>query len=82
MPCVLCGHYGCDPHHWPVRKSHGAGNTMWEMVPLCRLCHDKVHTGDHQAIDQLEVNGTYHYKYLRRIHEGYESGAVWRGGTR
>lgn len=66
-PCVLCGHFGCDPHHWPVRKSHGAGNSIFEMVPLCRTCHDKVHRGDNASIQQLEYNGNYHYDYLRQL---------------
>lgn len=76
MPCLLCGASGCDPHHWPVRKSHGAGNTMLEMVPLCRMCHDKVHNGDHQAINQLEFNGTYHYDYLVGLMDGDDIGDV------
>jgi hypothetical protein len=69
MPCVLCGKFGCDPHHWPVRKSKGAGNTVLEMVPLCRICHDKVHRGDNQAIQQLEYNGTYHHQYMSKLME-------------
>ena len=67
MPCILCGKYGCDPHHWPVRKSKGAGNSLFELVPLCRICHDKVHSGDKQAIRQLESNAIYHHDYLRML---------------
>ena len=49
---------------------------MLEMVPLCRVCHDKVHSGDHAAIDQLEFNGTYHYNYLVGLMDGDDSGDV------
>jgi len=67
MPCLLCGKYGCDPHHWPVRKSKGAGNTMLDVVPLCRVCHDKVHRGDAAANKLLENSGEFHYRWVRKV---------------
>ena len=72
MPCLLCERRGCDPHHYPVRKSKGAGNTLEEMVPLCRICHDKVHGGDNDAIRQLEKAAEFHFKYIRRLLNGCE----------
>lgn len=41
----MCGKAPSDPHHYPVRRSQGATDEMWEMVPLCREHHDAVHHG-------------------------------------
>ncbi len=43
--CLVCGRYGCEPCHWPKHRGMGGRNAGWsveEIVPLCRLCHDRL----------------------------------------
>lgn len=65
--CLLCGYQPSDPHHWPIRRSHGAGDGRLEMVPICRRCHDAIHGGDTLKIELLETSGKLYHDYLRRI---------------
>lgn len=65
--CLLCGAAPSDPHHWPVRQSHGAGDSQLEMVPLCRRCHSAVHDGDVRMIEQLQSSGHLYHAYLKLI---------------
>ena len=31
-----------DPAHWPITR--GAGSPDWWVIPLCRLCHESIHS--------------------------------------
>jgi predicted restriction endonuclease len=53
-PCLICGRSPCDPHHFPVRQSHGGQDTQDNMVPLCRIHHSAYHDGDHQVMELVE----------------------------
>lgn len=64
-PCLLCGRVGSDPHHYPVRRSHGAGDGLDEMVPLCRIHHDMVHSGNSDIMMVFEASAD---AYLRMVH--------------
>lgn len=72
MGCLLCGKPGVDPHHYPIRKSGGAGFSMDEMVPLCRKHHDLFHRGDAQTEIDLKEASVY---YLRMVKRWKESNA-------
>lgn len=39
QPCLVCGRYGVDIAHHPVRRSHGAHYGLHEIIPLCRFHH-------------------------------------------
>jgi hypothetical protein len=39
--CLACGRQACDLHHWPKTRRYGDVT-----VPLCRVCHAKMHSGD------------------------------------
>lgn len=62
--CLLCGAVGCDPHHM-IRRSHGGTDSLLNLVPLCRICHDKWHRGDRQVIDQSWVSAKLYWDCLR-----------------
>ncbi|MFA5636968.1 MAG: hypothetical protein WC977_13825 [Anaerovoracaceae bacterium] len=68
-PCLLCGNLPSDPHHYPVRVSHGAGDTLLEMVPLCHHHHRLWHDGDDQVRADLEACYGYYYDEVRRTLE-------------
>ena len=40
MPCLVCWHSPCDPHHEPPRS---VGGRDCDTVPLCREHHDARH---------------------------------------
>jgi len=44
--CLVCGFSPCDPHHFPLRRSHGGADTLDNMVPLCHKHHRAFHDGD------------------------------------
>ena len=50
-PCLLCGAVPSDPHHHPLRRSHGGTDAPDNLVPLCRFHHMAFHDGDHQVIE-------------------------------
>jgi len=55
--CLLCGHPGCVPAHWPRHRGMGGANAGWERtewVPLCREHHDLV-DGRLGVSDAVEV---------------------------
>lgn len=69
LTCLLCGRPGVDPHHYPVRKSGGAGFSMDEMVPLCRHHHDLYHRGDAQTAIDLRAASEYYFRMVKRWKE-------------
>lgn len=50
-PCLLCGAVPSDPHHFPVRRSHGGTDTPDNMIPLCRYHHMRFHDGDETVVE-------------------------------
>lgn len=64
MECLLCGHVGCDPHHM-IRQSKQGTDSMLNLVPLCRKCHDEWHRGNRTVIDQSWVSAHLYWGYLR-----------------
>lgn len=43
--CLLCGHPGCVPAHYPTHRGMGGAKAGWERtewVPLCTPCHDLI----------------------------------------
>lgn len=42
--CVVCARIPCDPHHLKTVGAHGQIDEDWNVVPLCRQCHSKVHS--------------------------------------
>jgi len=67
QPCLICGGPSGDPHHHPVRKGQGAGDSLLEMVPLCRRDHDLAHEGDPRVLGQLATAGASYHKYIREV---------------
>jgi hypothetical protein len=44
-PCEVCERRpGTDPHHIQFR-SQGGGDVAWNLLWLCRACHDDIHAG-------------------------------------
>lgn len=37
--CLICGKYGCEPHHTHVDSGLGSTLEDWKAVPLCSECH-------------------------------------------
>jgi len=53
LSCYLCGVTPCDPHHLMRVPSRGMGvrSNDDEVIPLCRACHQEVHSvGDEREI--------------------------------
>jgi len=73
QPCLICTRPSGDPHHWPIRKGHGAGDSLLEMVPLCRRDHDLAHEGDHRVLDQLATAGALYHEYVKEVLDGIHS---------
>ena len=44
LTCFTCGILGVDLHHLKSRKSHGAIDEDWNLLPVCRRCHSELHT--------------------------------------
>lgn len=42
-PCAVCGVTPCDPHHMLARGA-GGGDTVGNVIPLCRRHHHEIHT--------------------------------------
>ena len=40
--CLFCSESSQDPHHI-IRKSHKQLDLAWNMVGVCRQCHDLIH---------------------------------------
>lgn len=57
--CEWCGQWGArEPHHYYYRKNMGGGGHIdhpYNIVALCRRCHDAVHRGDILRCDLLAV---------------------------
>ena len=68
QPCLIChSDPAGDAHHWPVRKGHGAGYGLLEIVPMCRRDHDIAHNGDHRVLRQLARAGALYNAYLKEV---------------
>ena len=60
--CLVCGRSPCDPHHHPVRVSHGGKDSLDNMVPLCREHHRAFHDGEHQIIADVEAAAPLYFE--------------------
>jgi 5-methylcytosine-specific restriction endonuclease McrA len=40
--CRICGRQATDTHHI-LYRSQGGPDELWNLVCLCRSCHDRVH---------------------------------------
>jgi hypothetical protein len=63
LPCLLCGRYGCDPHHLKTAvdgQPKGMGRTALDRwaLPVCRKAHDYLEAGDdEQRLIVLRIDG-------------------------
>ncbi len=76
QPCLVCGRYGVDPAHHPVRRSHGAGWGLLEIIPLCRAHHRRLDEGGEvweRIIEPLAAD------YHRRMYLCHNSTDVYLG---
>ena len=62
--CIICGASPCDPHHHPVRVSHGGRDTLDNMVPLCHPHHRAYHDGDEAVKAALAQAAPIYFKSL------------------
>lgn len=49
MSCLTCGRSPVDPHHV---HSRGAGGDKSTLCPLCRSCHDVLHSIGRQSFER------------------------------
>jgi len=42
-PCVVCGRFGTERHHWAPREVFGDEADHWPVAWLCRECHAEWH---------------------------------------
>ena len=42
-PCVRCGTFGTEEHHWAPRSIFGEEAYMWPTAWLCPNCHHRWH---------------------------------------
>lgn len=66
-----CAAPGCvqsadDPHHFPTR---GAGGDDFGVVPLCRPCHTRAHSGELSREWQERAAGDALVRFLRHANE-------------
>lgn len=78
-PCLVCGRYGVDVAHlrpvslkakdWSTRSHQGSRGFV--AIPLCRKCHDSVHTlGEEWLDDKLPGGRAFAYAWaLRKLGE-------------
>ena len=59
---------GLDPAHWPLRRSQGAGWGLLEFVPLCRVWHRRLDTGDPVAAKLVDVAARVYYRQMLQLH--------------
>lgn len=76
QPCLVCGRYGVDAAHWPVRRSHGAWWGLLEVIPLCRPHHDLL---DSYARPWPEIVGQLGAEYHRRMFALHRDENVYLG---
>ena len=76
MPSILSDKHGCDPHHWPVKRSHLSTDGLLEMVPLTREEHDLAEKNDQWTLCFLETNAP---SYFCRIYRAYGKGDCYMG---
>jgi hypothetical protein len=73
MNCTICNcPPNCDPHHITYAEKRGFGQKVGDnfTVPLCRMCHTKLHNFKHgeelfwsiQGIDPIELAEEYYGK--------------------
>jgi len=80
QPCLVCGKYGVDAAHYPLRRSHGAGWGLLEVVPLCRLHHRLLDEGNETW---KKIIAPLADRYHRRMESCYNGTNVYlgEGGT-
>ena len=75
-PCLVCGRHGVDVAHllpvstkardWSTR-SH-KDSRFYVAIPLCRKCHDSLHTwGESWLDDKLPGGRMFAYAYALRV---------------
>ena len=60
IPCTNCGANSVDLHHL-IFKSHGGKDTVENLAPVCRECHNIAH--DHKEFNEiLKLKHAYNIK--------------------
>lgn len=67
-PCILHGHYGCDPCHYPVRRSQHRDDSLLNLLPICREWHRRLDLYDDDAIKFVESVAEYHWRWVLRTY--------------
>jgi len=62
--CLVCGTFPCDPHHYPLRVSHGGRDTLDNMVPLCHTHHRMFHDGEEWVIKAVEAAAPAYFEVI------------------
>jgi hypothetical protein len=68
MPCILHGHFGCDPCHYPTRRSQGRDDSLLNLLPICRTWHNRLDLYDADAIKSVESVAMYHWRWVLRTY--------------
>lgn len=76
QPCLVCGKYGVDAAHYPLRRSHGAGLGLLEVIPLCRFHHRLLDEGNPTW---KKIVGELAFRYHERMLKCYENSDVYLG---
>lgn len=67
-PCVLHGHYGVDPCHYPVRRSQHRDDSLLNLLPICREWHRMLDDYETDAIKSVESVAMYHWRWVLRTY--------------
>lgn len=63
MKCWICGAEASDRHHvfnGPMRKK---SEEFGAVIPLCRVCHDRIHNED--AKERLELKAEFQRQIMQ-----------------
>lgn len=63
--CLVCGVHPCDPHHYPVRVSHGGRDEPTNLVPLCHPHHRAFHDGEEWVIEAVKTAAPLYFEVIR-----------------
>jgi len=53
--CLVCWKPGTDVHHWLHSRGAGGPDLEWNLVCLCRICHNLAHAGQITKLDLFRV---------------------------
>ena len=62
--CIVCGTSPCDPHHYPIRRSHGGLDVPENLVPLCHPHHRLFHDGEAWVIEAVEAAAPHYFEVI------------------